>query len=412
MSDATPHAGSAPWVHEFHSLGLEPAVLAPTDAGYFIEQATRATGLDDFGPEGFEGPLQLVLDSIARSKMSLLGRMVKLEEVHRYLTRRLMIEDELKRTPAILDETIETPIFIVSLPRAGSSILFELMSQRHGIRHPLFWEGVEPCPPPHPDTYDTDPRIASTEDWIESWNRIAPEFPSRHLVGPTVPVECLTVMGYSFASAQFVYGINPGHYHPKLTHDDWVRSYAYYARVLKLLQFNFPDKQWLFKSPAHLYNLPQLLTVFPDARIVFIHRDPLTTVASTASVMTTTHRDVFGDPFDPATYLKEHYMDGVGFLLEYMMGIYDEAVDQGGAIVNVLYRDLMDDPVAEVHRIYDEIGIGMTDDDDAAVATYLANRPKGKYGKHSYAIPDEIDVDTFRERVTPYMDRFGVPVES
>jgi hypothetical protein len=285
------------------------------------------------------------------------------------------------------------------------------MSKRSGLRFPLFWEAVEPCPPPHPDTYDSDPRIKGTEDWIESWNRIAPEFPSRHLVGPTVPVECLTIMGYSFASSQFVYGVNPPDYEPRLTSEDWVHSYEYYERVLKLLQFNFPNKQWLLKSPAHLYRLPELFTVFPDARIVFIHRDPISTVASTGSVMTTVNRDVFGEPFDAGTYLKDNYMVRVDALLEHMISVYDKAVAQGGAIVNVLYRDLMADPVGDVGRIYDKIGIGVTEGDRKAVARYIGNRPKGKYGKHSYSIPPVIDVEAFRARVAPYMKKFGVPEE-
>lgn len=402
---------SAPWVETFHSLGLERDILAPPDAEYFMELARKRTGLDDFGPDHFKAPLQLVLDATENAELSLLGRMVKLEEILRYLIGRLQIEEQLKQTPEILEEKVQTPIFIVSLPRAGSSILFELMSQRDHIRYPLFWEAVDPCPPPHPDTYDNDPRVKSTEDWIESWNRISPEFPSRHLVGPKVPVECLTIMGYSFVSAQFTYALKVEDYLPRLSREDWVHSFEYYKRILQLLQFNFTDKQWLLKSPAHLYHLPQLLKVFPDARIVFIHRDPLTTVASTASVMATVNRDVFGEPFDAATYLKGHYMDTVSDLLNYMIFVYDKAVAQGGNIINVLYKDLMDDPAGEVCRIYEEAGIGATDADRQAVTDYIKSRRKGKYGKHSYSIPEAIDVDLFRERAAGYMERFGVPAE-
>jgi hypothetical protein len=402
---------SAPWVATFNSLGLEPAILAPYEADHFLELARRRTGLDDYGsPEVLE-PLQHVLHTIRDSEMSLLGRMIKLEEVLRYLSGRLQIEEEIRRHPEILDEEVVKPIFIVSLPRAGSSILFELMSQRSGIRSTLFWEAIEPAPAPDPATYDTDPRIRSTEEWIDSWNQICPEFPSRHLVGPTVPVECLTTMGFSFVSHQFGYGVAPEAYSPHVTHEQWVQSYEYYKRVLKLLQWKFADKQWLFKSPAHLYNLPELLEVFPDARIVFIHRDPITTAASTASVMDNVHGDIFGMPFDPDAYLKDQYLDQMRGALGYMMALYDKAVADGATIVNVLYRDLMADPVGEVTRIYEETGIGMSAADQAAVADHLANRPKGKYGAHTYRLPTEIDLDAFRATMATYMDKFGVPEE-
>lgn len=402
---------SAPWVETFHSLGLEPEILAPMQAEVFMDLARRKSGLDDFGEPHFMRPLQVVLDSIGNSRMSLLGKMIKLEEVLRYLVGRLRIEEELKRDPSILEEEIEKPIFIVSLPRAGSSILFELMSQRQGVRYPLHFEAVEPTPPPHPDTYRTDPRIESMEDWIESWNRIAPDFPSRHLVGPTVPVECLTLMGYSFASAQFVYGVRRSDYMPHITSEDWVLSYRYYRRVLQILQKNFPNKQWLLKSPPHLYMLGELLTVFPDAQIVFIHRDPITVLASLGSVMDTVNRGVFGEPFDPADYLVNQYMVEMEPLLGHMMDVYDKALSQGGKAVNALYADLMADPVGEVARIYEEIGIGMTEADLGAIARYLDERPKHKHGKHSYTIPDVIDVDAFRERSAGYMRKFGVPEE-
>jgi hypothetical protein len=402
---------SAPWVQQFHSLGLGSEILAPADATHLMEVARQRSGLADFGDSAFVDALGLVLETIDNAPISLLGRMIKLEEVLRYLTGRLMLEDLLKRTPEILDEKIEKPIFIVSLPRAGSSILFELMSRRQGLRYLKHWEAVEPCPPPHPDSYATDPRIAANTDWIESWNRIAPDYPSRHLIGPTVPVECITAMGFSFVSAQFGLGVDEASYHLAITSEQWVQSYEYYKRVLQTLQFNFADKQWLLKSPAHLFTLPELVTAFPDAQIVFIHRDPITTVASTASVVTTLNADVFGAPFDPAAYLSSSYLPTLGFVIGHMIDTYDRAVAQGGTVVNVLYKDLMDDPVTQVARIYDEIGIGTTPADTDAISSHLKERPKGKYGGHSYSLPDEVDVHTFRQRVAPYMEKFGVPEE-
>jgi hypothetical protein len=402
---------SAPWVQHFHLLGLGREILAPADANYLMDVARRRSGLDDFGDPQFMGPLGLVLETIENAPMNLLGRMIKLEEVLRYLTGRLRLEELWKRNPAILEEKIEKPIFIVSLPRAGSSILFELMSRRQRLRYLQHWEAVEPCPPPHPDTYAADPRIAANTDWIESWNRIAPDYPSRHLVGPTVPVECITAMGFSFVSAQFGLGVDEASYHLAITSEQWVQSYEYYKRVLQTLQFNFADKQWLLKSPAHLFTLPELIAAFPDARIVFIHRDPITTVASTASVVTTVNADVFGEAFDPAEYLRASYLPRLGFVIGHMIDTYERAVAQGGTVVNVLYRDLMNDPVAEVARIYDEIGIGTTPADSEAIRRHLAERPKGKYGSHSYTLPDEVDVEAFRRRVGPYMKKFGVPEE-
>lgn len=401
---------AAPWIQSFHSLGLDDAILASPDADYFIKAATARTGLTDFGDPRFIGPLKSYLSALEGSELSLLGKMLKLQEVLRLLETRLRVEDEVKRHPEILQQEVRTPIFIVSLPRAGSSILFELMAQKSGIRSTQFWEAVEPTPPPESESYQDDPRISSTEDYIESWNRLAPELASKHLVGPTVPVECIQAMSLSFASAHLIYAVK-AQYFDSLSSEDWIGSYEYYKKVLQVLQFKTAEKQWLLKSPAHLYLLPELFKVFPDAKVVFIHRDPRTTIASTASVMTTVYRDVFGAPFNPSHYLRDRYADEVEFLLTHFMQTYDSAVENGRTIINVKYRELMEDPVAEVRRIYTEAGLDVTSQDDAAVGAYIRARPKGKYGKHSYSLPNEIDAEDFASRIAPYMAKFEVPEE-
>lgn len=401
---------SAPWVSEFHSVGLTEGILVDHDADTLMQRARERTGLDDFGDPRFLAPLQSLVNAIKNTNLSLLGRMLKLQEVLRLLETRLRIEDYVSGCPDVVDQKVDKPIFIVSLPRAGSTILFELMSQKSGIRTSAFWEAVEPVPAPQDSTYDTDPRIESTDGYIESWNRVAPDFKSKHAISPTLPVECLQAMSFSFASAQFVYATNPSYY-LGLRHEDWVQSYEYYKRVLQILQSETKNKQWLLKSPAHLHSLPGLFEVFPDARVVFIHRDPRTVIASTASVMSTVVGDVFGAAFNPSVYLKKYYADEVSYALDNLMKAYDDMTAKGACIVNTMYKDVVANPVQELTRIYEDIGLPLNDSDRQAVADYIDSRPKHKYGRHSYSMPPEIDVEAFAGRITPYIEKFGVPEE-
>lgn len=400
-----------PWVAEFNSLGYDRGILAPHDADYFMDLAAERTGLSDYGDQNFVNPLRIYLRGVENARLSLLGRMLKLQEVLRLLENRLRVEDEITKNPEILAQEVTTPIFIVSQPRAGSSILFELMSQRSGIRSTLFWESIEPAPAPETATYHTDPRIKSTEDAVESWNRLSPDFVSRHLTGPTVPVECIQLMALSFVSAHLAHAVKPADYWLQLTPQDWSYSYKYYKRLLKLLQFKTDAKQWLLKTPQHLYFFPELFATFPDAKVILIHRDPVTTISSTASVLETVHQDIFGAPFDKAKYLENFYIATTEYGLDVLASSYDEMSGKGAAFLNVHYRDIVSNPVEEVTRIYTSFGMTFTEQDRDAVARYVSQRPKDKFGTHSYSLPPEIDIASFREKTARYMHKFDVARE-
>jgi hypothetical protein len=399
-------ATTAPWLDEFNGLGLDESILAPFELEYFLNTSKERADLSNFGSEHFLGPLKMYIEDLQKSKLSLIGRMIKSQEILRLLENRLRIEDEISRQPKILDQKVETPIFIVSLPRAGSSILFELMAQKSGIRTTMFWEALEPCPPPRTSSYHTDTRIKSTEDAIEAWNRIAPEMKSKHLVAPNVPVECIQIQSFSFVSANLMYGTN--NYITQLSTEDFIESYKYHKRVLQLLQSETDDKQWLLKAPSHLSNIPELLNVYPDAKIVFIHRDPAKVLASTASTMATIHA-IFGAPFDQDMYFN-FYSELVKDQLKNLSVLHRELKDRG-AIVDVRYQDLVSEPTNTISRIYDELGSPLTEKDCHNVDHYYVNRPKNKHGHHSYSIPNGVDIQDLRANYKVYREQFNIDVE-
>ncbi len=399
-------AKTAPWLDEFNSLGLDESVLAPFDADYFLNKAKERTNLSNFGSEHFLGPLNIYIEDLQKSKLSLIGRMIKSQEILRLLENRLRIEEEISRNHKILDEKVETPIFIVSLPRAGSSILFELMAQKSGIRTTMFWEAIEPCPPPRTSSYHTDNRIKSTEDAIEAWNRIAPEMRSKHLVAPNVPVECIQIQSFSFVSANLMYGTS--NYMTRLSSEDFIESYKYHKRVLQLLQSETDDKQWLLKAPSHLSSIPELLAVYPDAKIVFIHRDPAKVLASTASTMATIHA-IFGAPFDQDIYFN-FYREVVKEQLKNLSNWHSELANRG-AIVDVRYQDLVAEPVDTIGRVYGELGFPLSGSDCQRVGLYYENRPKNKHGQHSYRVPDGVDVHDLRDNYKAYREQFNIEAE-
>jgi hypothetical protein len=139
-----------------------PAVV-PLDEDSLLAHARRATGLDDFGDELWREPFCVLIKSLEEeAQLTLMGRLMTRSDIVLWLSTRLTVTDTLKKYPQILDEQITAPMVIVGLPRSGTSILFELLSQDPEVGVPLMWEALQPCPPPQAATYKTDARIVQT----------------------------------------------------------------------------------------------------------------------------------------------------------------------------------------------------------------------------------------------------------
>ena len=120
--------------------------------------ARRQAGLDDFGARTFDEGLRELLESWEQQAgLSLLGRLMARTQVIELLANRLRSVDVMRRHPEIERERIERPIFIIGMPRTGTSILHELLARDPGLRVPLSWEVDRPCPPPETATYESDP---------------------------------------------------------------------------------------------------------------------------------------------------------------------------------------------------------------------------------------------------------------
>ncbi len=187
---------------------------------------------------------------------------------------------------------------IVGLPRSGTSILFELLSQDPDVGVPLMWEALQPCPPPEAATYTTDARIAQADKLFTQWNRVAPEFASMHEMRGDIPAECGLLMAGTFISDHIAALHQTHSYSAWCIEADFLPVYRYHKTILQILQWKNPRPRWLLKAPEHQVHLDTLLQVYPDARIVQTHRDPIKCMASTTSLMGTLYSMRSDQPFN------------------------------------------------------------------------------------------------------------------
>lgn len=405
-----------PWLENLNAVGR--ALLAgdgevvPLDEASLLDEARRNTGLDDFGGDDFLEPLRVLLRSLRdEGRLTLMGRILARSDLVNLLENRLQIADTERRHPGIAGERVVAPIFIVGLPRSGTTILHELLAQDPAHRSPLTWEVRFPCPPPERATFDTDPRIERAERVFQFWNELVPAYRTMHEMGARLPCECVQITAHSFRSEEFL-GRNqvPG-YGAWLAQADLAPAYAYHRRVLRLLQWRAPAERWMLKAPSHMAALGSLLAEYPDARIVQTHRDPLQSMASTASLLAALVA-MRTDDVDHGLIRLAFGGEGMASRIEAALRARDKGCVDPRQFHDVRYADLMRDPFGTIAKLYDHFGLVLTGGALARMRAYLAAKPRAKHGAHRYSFDDlGLDLAAERRRFAAYQERFRVPSE-
>lgn len=375
-----------------------------TLADQAIADARAKTGLDDFGDESFREGLVALLDgAVEAGSFNELGMAVLTDQVTGLLISRLMIEDWYRRHPEIDDQQIVEPLVGLGMPRTGSTALSFLLAEDTRARSLLAWEAGSPTPPPDPATLDDDPRIATAAEQIELIGQMAPKFTSMLPTSPTGPTECVQLMALDFRTIMFdALGDNRA-YDEWLATCDMTSAYRYHRRVLKLLQWKFPPMPWRLKAPAHMLSLHALVEVYPDARFVMTHRDIAQVIPSVVSLFDATSEHLRTGPLadDFAAYQTDRWEQALRATLDHRdAGNEDRYFDIG-------FSEMRPDPLPAMRRLYDWLGIDLTDEVVDRMRRWWETNPADKQGIHDYS-PEQygIDIDELRARFDFYQHRF------
>jgi hypothetical protein len=375
-----------------------------------LDVAARRAGSDDFGGSAFREGLSVLLDSVAReADLSTLGRLSCRQTLLRYLENRLRLQAYRTAHPEVADEVIERPIFIVGLPRTGTTILFNLLSQDPTNRPPLSWEVEWPVPPADPDTYETDPRIADAEKLFGNLNRLIPTLPAIHEFGPRLPQECVPINAHEFLSIQFHTTFHVPSYQSWLERQSLLPSYEFHRKLLQHLQSKHMKERWVLKSPAHLPAIDDILSIYPDALIIHTHRDPASVMPSLASLCYA-FRCMSSDSVDPGR-IGRNVMDVWSLSLERAVESRRRHRDKPGQFFDAHFEDTLEDPVDLLRRAYEHFGLDFTDAARQRMTAFLAVNPRGKWGVHRYVLGDfDLSLGEIHERFSEYCSEFQVPL--
>ncbi|MCP4904692.1 MAG: sulfotransferase [bacterium] len=399
------------WVRALNE-NSDPAWIG-LDAEALLSEARGRTGLSDFGDDRFREPFQIFVDSVRdEAKLHTVGALLIRDDLLNSLSARLQITETRKKHPEIRDEVVERPIFITGLPRTGTSITHELLAADPRHRAPLHWEVRNPCPPPERATYGTDERIARADRQIRLWCEIVPEYDMMHELGGEIPVEDVQVMAHSFVSDEWMGRHVVPSYAAWYAECDRVPGFEFHKQMLQNLQWKCPGERWVLKSPSHMSQLDALLAVYPDARIVFTHRDPLRVLPSVVSILYST-AFVRSDEVDADVMAGWFTGETCKALLDGMTALRESGTLPAHQCFDLHYAELLRDPIAALGNLYDHFEIDYPDSSRRAQQSYIDNKPKARHGAHKYNFADTgLDLDEERERFSDYYARYEIQSET
>ena len=382
----------------------------PLAADKLIARARRRTGLDDFGCTSFEEPLQNFLRGCREeANLSLFGRFATCWDSVRFLSNLLRLREEESQAPEILDQRIERPIFIAGLPRSGTTFLHSLLAQDPTNLVPQVWQLIHPYPFDGRDAGpDLRPRRVARQ--LRLFGMLAPEFRRMHPIDANSPQECSEITAHVFASLRFDTTYHMPRYRRWLDETGHLDAYRFHKRFLQHLQHQAPGAgHWVLKCPDHIFALTALRTVYPDARVVFIHRDPLAVLPSVARLT-----EVLRRPFTRHVDKLEIGREDSDRWLAATDLMIAAADDQGFAapILHLHYMKLVSDPLGTVAALYQHFGRALDPRAAARIGRLVEAKPNGGYGARRSRLEDYgLDPAMERNRYARYMQHFEIRPE-
>ena len=382
---------------------LQPP-LSPED---LIERAHRAARFADFGDTPFREGLQVFLRACAEeADLSLFGHLGTRWDVGRLLSNLLRLREEELRAPEILEERIERPIFVTGLPRSGTTFLHQLLAADEDNQVPRVWQLIHPYPAPGINP-GHDRRRARVARQLRMFQVLSPGFRQMHPIGAESPQECSEITAHVFTSPRFDTTYSVPSYREWLDGVGHLDAFYFHKRFLQHLQHQADRSgRWVLKCPDHIFTLPEIRAVYPDARFVFVHRDPLRVMGSVAR-LTEILRRPFTRHIDRAA-LGHQECARWSLGAELMVRAAEEE-PFAERILHIHHRELVGDPLGSVEELYRHFGLRLGPETATRIGAIVQANPNGGYGANRYRIDDYgMDVDEIRE----HFGRFGTGREA
>jgi hypothetical protein len=296
------------------------------------------------------------------------------------LATRMQVDEYIRKNPAVAETPVRRPVFILGMPRTGTTLVSYLMSTDTANRSMLRWEAYNVTPPAAPGALKNDPRCLAEVAKDEAMLKANPTVGVTHWEPGDGPTECVHLVAQDFRSLMFaVLSVTPT-YHDWILFCNMTTAFEHRKRVLQILQTNNSGR-WVLKMPSDSLFIRQLFRTFPDAKVIWTHRDPYAAFASSAS-MRGRSRTIFNKD-SGLDYMHKHFPLQLAMHLARPLELSRERPDD---IFDVYYDDLISDPLAQMRKIYRWLGDEWTDSTEVGMQGWLRENPQGRHGLHQYSL--------------------------
>ncbi len=353
-----------------------------------VAEAQAVDGLTDSGDDSYRLPLEKLLYSLEHeARLNDIGTAVLRQRVVEVLSTRLRLVEWLKRHPEIRDETIREPLVIVGLPRTGTTMLHRTIAADHRMYAPLWFETRFPCPALDWDPAGLDQRVVDGKAEMQAMLDANPDLLSVHPMDAMGPDEDIMLLEQSFYSFNIQSFANLPSFDAWIEAQDHTPGYEYLKLLLQFLQWQKKQtgqqaERWTIKAPHHLHYMDLIFKVFPDAKVVQSHRDPLDTIPSLASMISEIWC-IYSDDADPVEVGRQwarKFANGMNHTMDVRAQLGEER------FLDLWFRDTVSQPLEEIQKVYDFIGMDFTPEAQAEMRQWQDFNKRDLRPAHEYTL--------------------------
>ena len=398
-----------------NTVGLANVSL---DSDALIARAQKDTGLTDFGGDDFLEPMHLLIRSLeTEADLNPVGRFMNRTNILRLLKGRLQAQALFTQHPDIKERELLDPVVIVGLARSGTTRLHRLLAADQRFLHVESWESVYPVPDQECFAAQAkghhDPRIDALDQGLKAVLYMSPQINAVHPLGTHEVEEEIGLIQYGFSTQLFeVQARIPSFAEWLMTHDQ-TAAYETMVEMLKIISWfrdDPEDKPWILKTPQHMQDLDALIRVFPNAKLIFSHRDPIKCVGSACSM---TWNAILRDSDSvTADWVGQEWFNKTERMLRKTLAVRKELVPAENQY-DVQYADIGSDWERAIEGIYGFLGDPLTEQARARMQAWVDSNAQHKHGTHKYSLanfglnPGEVD-----QRLMFYRKAFDIPYET
>lgn len=385
---------------------LERGSRSALDPDEIVAAALKRSGRRDFSDRSFLLPLKrLIATCNAEAHLSAFGRRALRFDVLRGLKNILELDAIEEEQPHVRLRPLDRPIFITGMPRSGTTFLHRLLLQDHTAAAPVVWQLVYPYLARR-GPLGAPLRRLWVRTQLQFMHFIAPDLNELHAISVDAPEECSDLTAQVFQSLRYEDTYRVPTYRRWLEGYGHRDAYRFHRRFLQHLDAQVPGRRWMLKSPDHVFALDDIRAVYPDARFVFVHRDPVRVMASVARLTEVLRRPFTRsvDPVEIGRHVSACWIDGAERMIR--------AADGADSILHLRYREIMASPIDAARAVMHHAGLELSAPAEAGMREWLRRvsqdgAPPRRYDLAMFGL----DPHALRAQFSRYTERFCVELE-